>query len=483
MMRAMQQRISRWTVFALCGALLTVCALGLWHLESSPTMWYDDGFVALAAKTLAEQGVYGVYTAPERVTQHVYWLTTGPSVVLPIAGVYALFGTSILAARLVMFAYLLGVAAMTFVVARRLSSAAIAAWSTWLVVSYAPFYGNGKAMLGESPGVLWLLMATWCWLRGTDGRTDRRWLVAASVAFGLCVITKPSYLLVLPAIAIGYGIHAWRTRSVAWADVAALGTPLGLIITAWLWLMTPPPFFQGLGTAFTFFLNSTGRAMAEGQVVTNLLRFVTESTLVHLTLLLLGVLIALFVARRSTRLWHPAILTLGVLTALTLVWYIRTPGWYRYQHPIHLLALLFFPIALWRIRFAWIRPWMRSALLGLLIAIQLPMTIRGIDTYRSLALHRIPHEIPKIVGEDRVFLAHIPEAAVVLPFDRIEQAVFINPRLTIGHDRFAVGDLPRFVLVSPPDGVGVPPIEPILQSQYPLRWTGGHYRLFELIVP
>lgn len=466
---------------ALVAALATLALFGLWHIPTSPAMWLDDGSAASVAKNLAEHGVYGMQIAPGAFVTDMYWLTIQHPVIVPVAFAFFLFGSSVFVAKVVMVLYMAATLLMAYVFIRDLVSPRVAVWSAWLLVTFSPFYGNGKAMLGETPGIFWMLLGSWCWLRALRAeRHTYRWWLSAGIAFGLCTITKPYYLLVLPAVGIAELIRRVRNRSLYLAQGAALGLPIIACLSVWFLQVVPRPVtIESVRTMGRFFSNSYGDPITSSLIVQNALRFLTESTPLHLTLLVAVILLSLFVVRPQR--WEPPLMALGLFIGLTLFWYTKTPGWYRYFYSIHVLLLVLMPAALWRLEHPRLRPWIKRAFLLTLLFLQLGVTIRNIDLYQSHSLFGLQRAVAEHVPNQPLFVAHAPEAAMVLPSEHFSQVLYINPTLTVGTNELLEGRLPKVVITASAGAVGVPAIEPILQTHYSLRWAQGHYRLFERI--
>ncbi len=480
----MTPRLSSPTI-SFAAALLVLAGLGLWHIQTSPALWLDEGVATGVAMSLAREGIYGIQVAPQQFVTEPYWLTIHYPVVLPIAAVFRVFGVSILAARLVMFAYLLGTVCAAFLLVRTLSNGRIAAWSAWLLVTFSPFYGNGKAVLGETPGIFWMLIGTWCWIRATAAheRSHPGWWLAAGASFGLCATAKPFYLLLLPAAGIVYVLSLIKEKRFRFTEAAAFAAPIVFTGGAWLFQILPKPISgDSFLTVLRFFGNSYAIPITTSQMLGNVLRFVTESTPIHLAILLAVLLLFLF--RMRPRPWHPALVTLGIFMTVSLIWYIKTPGWYRYFYSVHLLALVFAPLALWKLETTRLTPFIKRVVLCALILVQAAVTLRNQDNHRSDALLSLPAAIETYVPGRALFLAHVPEAALVLPPERLSQTIEMNPTLSIGVNPLLTGGpFPEVVITSTPEQVGVGAIEPVLEQRYRLRWRENHYRIFERVDP
>ncbi|MDP2665213.1 MAG: hypothetical protein Q8P23_00995, partial [bacterium] len=128
------------------------------HLFNSPETWMDEGLIIQSAEGILETGEAALPIAPG-VWEPAWYITTGFPLTLPLAGTFAVFGVSLEAARLVMLAFLLCLFIAFFLYARR-AIGGVAAWlGFFLLVFFAPIYGNGRNALGEIPGLLFLLLA------------------------------------------------------------------------------------------------------------------------------------------------------------------------------------------------------------------------------------------------------------------------------------------------------------------------------------
>src|SRR3989344_2486187 len=103
-------------------ALLAVFILSvsLYHFETSPGFWFDEGIIAQAARSIALHGTYGIPVAPEVFSTNNFWITTGFPLVFPIAFFLKLFGVSVVAARLAPLLYLVGFVILSYFFIKKL---------------------------------------------------------------------------------------------------------------------------------------------------------------------------------------------------------------------------------------------------------------------------------------------------------------------------------------------------------------------------
>ena len=72
-----------------------------YKLIESPSVWYDEGIYVQIATNLANNGLVGMRFSPTEIL-HVSKFTVEYPVIYPLAGVFKIFGFSILSARLLM---------------------------------------------------------------------------------------------------------------------------------------------------------------------------------------------------------------------------------------------------------------------------------------------------------------------------------------------------------------------------------------------
>src|SRR3982074_1376355 len=82
-----------------------VVLLATWHLTSFPAAWYDEGINLQAARNLAQSGQYGLVYEDHAPRPFDLQLTTGPTVIGPVAAVFGMFGVGLRQGRVVMLVY------------------------------------------------------------------------------------------------------------------------------------------------------------------------------------------------------------------------------------------------------------------------------------------------------------------------------------------------------------------------------------------
>ena len=174
-----------------------------YKLIESPSVWYDEGIYVQIATNLANNGLVGMRFSPTEIL-HVSKFTVEYPVIYPLAGVFKIFGFSILSARLLMVFFILGLAVAGYFLIRKLFGPNLPLLSLALLATFPPLYGNGKSVLGETPGLFFVFLALLLiYLARTATGPKIKYIILAGLSAGLAVATKPLFLIFVPALVIG----------------------------------------------------------------------------------------------------------------------------------------------------------------------------------------------------------------------------------------------------------------------------------------
>lgn len=175
--------------FVALALALVVFGTGVFHMESFPPFWFDEGWTTCTARMWVEQGHYGCLlkgeAAPPVLAAHF-------PVVASIAASFQLFGVGIWQARMVGLLYTYGAFLLLYYLAVRLYGRQVALATLVLVIVFPlkwqlhPLY-VGRQVLGEMPMLFFLLAGYACFLH-----VERHgsWLAAAVACWSLAWMTK-----------------------------------------------------------------------------------------------------------------------------------------------------------------------------------------------------------------------------------------------------------------------------------------------------
>jgi 4-amino-4-deoxy-L-arabinose transferase-like glycosyltransferase len=393
------------------------------RLEYSPATWYDEGINSGVAKSFASDGVFSLKVAPnEFVENRQFLITTNYPVLLPVALSLKIFGVNFFAARLPMALYILLFSFVVYLFVKKKYGFKPALLSLALLAVFLPFYGNGKSVLGEVPGLLFLL----CALFFVNSKNLYK-LFLSGLFFGLSVATKPFFILVLGALFLGeiYNIFKSGLRKPVEYAILVLGIFIPMFF--WVWTINPSLSVNKLGSTFSYYSNSYADDTNISELMfSNIKRFVSETTPIHFFVMLVVSFLMIFRDTRKKEAITSEIVLLSFIF-LNFLWYLKTPGWYRYFFPAHILLFLFFPISLMRVfsrRFA-------ILVVVLFICAQSYMLVskRNEPLYFSTEVQDTANYIEKEIPVDSSLLVVNGPSVSFLMDSEHSQYVRINPEL------------------------------------------------------
>ncbi|HZR01048.1 MAG TPA: glycosyltransferase family 39 protein [Chloroflexota bacterium] len=351
--------------------------LAAYNLERYPSVWFDEGMTLHVPKALVQLGVYADVSS-EGFRYFGPSGTVGPTVLLPIALAFRLFGIGLVPARLVMVAYLLIGLALFALAARRQYCTTTAAIGSALLIATPGInlIWLGRQVLGETPALVFLLAGFLFWRDAVrPGQAGRGRLLAASVAFGLAALTKSQVGLVLGmALAVFWLVDRLYYRRLRLLDTGlpfvAVGTGVALGVLVQL---APSLGSADIGPILTQWREVSGGAIfvfSPGRTLSSLKFLTSADALTYWGLA--GVCYGIALARRRT-LAGVQQGFLVVFAAVGLAWFaFASIGWPRYAFAPLVVATIFAAKLLRDLVFVSLE---RNAALGAAISLALTLVI------------------------------------------------------------------------------------------------------------
>ena len=324
-------------------AAVVAVFFSLYKLSESPSVWYDEGWYVQDAANIAVRGADGLQLTPGVVT-HLAVTTVGYPLLYPMALWMRIFGTGILSARSLMALFILGLIIAAYFLAKRLYGPWMALGAVALLATFPPLFANGKSVLGEVPGMFYLLLCL-IFLNLALGRPSRRklFLLLSGLALGLCVATKPEFLIMLPAVAIGLLIELRRKR-IDWKDIflCAVFTLVPII----LWLLIQFGGSDSLSGILTYYANPYHEKNLVATVIRNFTGMFKDPSTLYTLLIMAVWAVGLWLRQRAKKAVPAEEIISFIFSILIIGAFLRTAGIYRYLFPAQILALIFFPYSL-----------------------------------------------------------------------------------------------------------------------------------------
>lgn len=282
------------------------------------------------ARNFAKTGKMGMQLEPGKIEPSIHMASTGWPIVLVLGVFFKLFGVSFAVGRIYEVIVLLALIILCYLLARKLWGNLPALCSLLLLVTFAPLYANGKMILSEGLGLLFLAAGLLSYV------SERKKLGA--LLFGLFAACKLSFLATF-APAFGLAL-LWRWRKDK-EPLKNLAVELALFVIA-----VVPTLVLVFSAAQTNVLgNIYGEVDRMHQLFANLLSIFHETTLIHLFGLSLVVLIALARKWRSYLSdWRVQMLL--VFSLLTVCYWLLSPAVFRYLLPVQVIVLFVLPFVI-----------------------------------------------------------------------------------------------------------------------------------------
>lgn len=490
-----------------------VSILALFNLTHYPLTWFDEGSHLHVPKTLIRFGVYADYSS-EGFRYYGPTVGVGPTVMLPIAAAFKLFGIGLLQARLVMALYLLATIYIFYRLADILGGSRFAWVATALLIASrgVALLEYGRQVLGEVPGLFFVVAGFALWF-ATWEKASWRQLGLVGLLLGLAMVTKNQYLLVLaPTLGVAWLANLVYYRTVPQRTFIIPGLVAGACFALWqvymILYLGPATAGENLaalrtataGAALVFSPDLMKRSLQE------LLSFKVYLGWL-LPILIYSFLLAL-PRQREGQQW-------GVLFALivvNLVWYVvASISWLRYAFPALALVSLFVarfffdltegfqfkPAAFWQALREGQSTWPKQALslvlliwLAAMIVLPLAQTTREIVLPQFNGPRVMAAYLDEHIARDALIETWEPEMGFLTdhnyhfpPQLLLNQAVghiWLGKSSPAEEYTFVQDERPDYVLVGAfARWVGLYPVE-ILTTRYSLLTTIDSYELYRL---
>ena len=446
----------------ICFVFVSAAFLIVFRFTDTPKVWVDEGILTSIARSVASSGVFGLQTQPGSFFQFGALLTTNYPVIFPVAVSIKLFGTGIWQARLPMILYMFVLVVLFYLYTKKKYGFYPAILSVLMLISFSPFYGNGRPVQGEVPGLVFLCLGAIMLLYFEETNFEnKKFAILAGLFLGLAAVTKSLYLLLLCVI-LPLSLFFWIKKIKNKKNILIL--LLAFITPIFFWFVinfpTPdlitkiiPTMVSQSGNNGPSSLSNTSLSLVE-TVSVNLFRFVTESTPV--LFLFLFIVLVFFFGRKYFKKdksdFSISEFLLFFVIFFNWLGYLLGTGWYRYFFPANVLLYLFFPIAIITLAKKVSNEYVKKITMLIpvvLILFQFFHLIFLSDTSFFVSRTRniiLSQALSVVPSSQKVFFYNSPEAVVFLKGDNYFQYLTVQGLFEAG-DKNALTDMTKdFIL-------------------------------------
>jgi len=303
-------------------------------LTTKPAVWYDEGINIELARNFSEFGQLDLVVAPLTFSGRGPTIgSTGYTTTLPLALVFKIFGFGLEQARLYMLVWMTALVVCLFIFAQKTWGADTALLATFLVATFASFYGNGRSVMGEIPGFVFILLCLIWYLHKNN-------IFMAGIFLGLAIISKPSvFIFFIPAFVL---LLLWQKRNF-FSNLFKLGASSFLAFIVWIVIYSAtalaPATWNVLGTHFSNPYEREGLNSIIN-IKNNLIAWPHSSTLVYFSLLALVVTVAAYFDRDFYKKNRPLFLLAGFYSLGAIFYFLKNITIFHYLAAVQLLIFI-----------------------------------------------------------------------------------------------------------------------------------------------
>ena len=399
--------------------LLFVNLYSLSTLTTKPAYWYDEAMNVEMAGNFADFGKLDLIVAPNTFSGKGATVgSTGYTVTVPLAGFFKVFGFGLKGARIYMLLWMSAFIISFFYIAKKLWGTNVAYFGTFLIATFAPFYGNCRSVMGEIPGFLFFLLSFYLF-------EQKKWWYSG-LLLGLAVVSKPSiYIFLIPAFALTVICEneEWKKKLF---NLVKVGGGAVLALVPWFVIYANELSNGGLlEDIINHFKNPYKEAgfSVLTNISTNLPTIVTSTTLLYMEVLLAGVIVALFTRRELFRKHKNLFILSAMYLPLSLLQYLKSFGYLRYfiasEFLIFILFLITLPVlarsASLKIRLLGAIPNAAGTILAVMILTQVVHLFAFADLYSSTKTQKTILHIYSTYPIGTIGVINVPQVGSFVP--------------------------------------------------------------------
>lgn len=427
--------------------LLVGLFFATYKLTESPPIWFDEGnYIQVAINFLASNKQV-VQVAPGELVPATY-LTAGYPLLYPLSLSFKYFGVGLLQARAVMVIFILALILVSYLLMRNLFGFKIAVLSSLLLVSFPPLYGHGKNVMGEIPGMFFLILFLF-FVHKIEKTSYQKiiYYILAGLAAGLCLSTKPVFVILLPAILVAVLILRKKIYFY-WQSIFAFLLSFLAPVAARLAFQYHE--VRNFNESFFVYTNPHGIDSIYQSIINNFLRFFTEVTPAYFLILLLVWISSVLIRFKEKKDISATELISFCFSIILPLAYLFTSGFFRYFLPAHLVALLYFPFALFILLNFLNSRYIRwgAEKIKLIFFLSLVVLVSAnfyhlefkswvAEHYQSKKSSILSNYFQNYTLDKSLFLYNAPEVIIFLPTQNYYQYVEFTPLVFIGQEQLA----------------------------------------------
>lgn len=306
-----------------------------YRLTESPPTWTDEGLIIQTSQNLSGQGKYGFQISPGEIISPSFISTSYP-VTFPIALSFKLLGESLFNARMVMGFYIILTILLVCILFRGKSKEEILL-TLILISTFPPLYGHGKNVLGEVPGLFFVLLSA-IFIREIEINKNKliNWILFG-LSFGFALSTKPIFILLLPAFGFVL-IRMYFEGNISYKNISLLFVSCFVPVILWIHFQF---FSSDSWLAVIHYYSNPHSVNIISAAMSNVKDFVSHTRTIFAGGIFALWSITIFYRYYKKEYIHLFEDFLYIFSLLVFTLYFRNPPYYRYFFMAEALSIIF----------------------------------------------------------------------------------------------------------------------------------------------
>jgi len=462
--------------------ILWVLIFSLFYLTTKPKFWLDEGVNVELARNFSWSGKLDVIVKPDIFSGYQPLLqATGYPVTVLLALFFKIFGFGLVQARLFMLIWIVLLLFIVFHLFKKIfDKEYYAVLSLLLIVTFAPFFANGRCVMGEIPGFLFLLLGLYfLW--------SRRYIFLSGIFFGLAVVAKPSiYLISIPAALVAMYLEKNRFWVRSFKLLAGLVGPAII----WVILAMPDPFSNAAWhQLINYYEKPFGQTSAFQYITQNIAIFWHHTTIIYFFILFAIIIVAIIKEKNLYQRYKNFFNFLIFYCFLSFIYFLKSPGWLRYLIAAQLLIFIALPPCLKAIvnKIKFLKSERTKVILlcgiiSVLVALQLYNLFYSSDLFISSTPQKILEFIQKQPSNKTIGFINLPSVASLVSAERKFQTIEMMGLPILGENPLVVerNRLPDLIIADPREKL-LGERQDVIRKYYLLSDSIGGYDIYSLV--
>ena len=463
----------------LCLLLIGVAAVSLPNLTTKPRLWYDEGVNIEFAKNFLDFGKLDIQVSPgifSQLTDHPQAYGYPLSIFLSLF--FGIFGFGPVQARIYMLIWMLLALLSVFIFVKKLVGRDLALIVAALIATFASFHDNGRVVMGEIPGFVFLLWALY-WFFWKNS------YLISGLLFGLAISAKPSvYMSVFPAILVLLILN----RKNFWKN--SLKILAGILPAFFLRIWFAMPDMLSLVAwkeVINLFRNPFGNDISlTASFLNNLLSIPKTYTILYFGLFFAIILFEYFRYKKKDFIYNQFFGFTITYCFFAFLYYLKSPGWLRYLIAAEFLTFILLVPALKNIFKGRHGKDIFYAVAVSLIGFQIFYLFNYAKIFYSDSEERVINLIDTEFRDKTIGIFDIPEIGVFVDSSRKFQIYRMMGVPSIGKNPILYEPAPEIFIIRANNNEGIDKMLPeeknIFFKKYYFLRTVGRYNIYSEII-